>query len=379
MAKKFRICVVTGSRAEFGIWRPVLQAIQASARLELKLVVTGMHLLPEFGSTERSVYAAGNRADARVPMYRRGELAPRSLARGILGLAEAFRELKAGLVLLLGDRLEMLAAANAALAERIPMGHIHGGETAPGIWDEQIRHAITKMSHLHFCATKMARQRILRMGEPPESVFQVGAPALDWAVHESKVIDGMLQKVARPVRPLILMHPSSASASLEFKRTKRLLNIVRRIFHSSSENPVTAIGSNNDPGHEGISRAYQDDPTVRIVASASQDLYWQVLRQCGMLIGNSSSGIIEAASFGVPVVNIGQRQAGRERNGNVIDVGWDAGEISQAISKAMHDKSFLRRVAQRKNVYGDGKASGRIVKVLEAIARNGISLEKRFV
>jgi GDP/UDP-N,N'-diacetylbacillosamine 2-epimerase (hydrolysing) len=381
---RFRVCVITGTRAEFGIWQPVLRAIQKSPRLELHLLVTGMHLLKSFGNTLQDIEQSDFSIAARVPMYQEGktrnhELEPaRSLARGIDGLAAAFRRLRPGLVMLLGDRLEMLAAACAALAQRLPIGHLHGGETAPGTWDEQIRHAITKMAHLHFCATKTAAQRILRMGEQPSRVHVVGAPALDDIVaflHCTSRTVSHLRLVAG-THPLLLLHPSSSDDALECRRALMLIDVLKKTL----DLPVIhALGPNNDPGHQGILDAYaRRKDAIHLEMSLPQQTFWLRLLTSGMLVGNSSSGIIEAASFGVPVVNLGDRQAGRERNANVIDVEWDAAAVTRALRRPFTDKAYARRVAQRRNLYGDGHAAARIAAVLEQLALKGISLEKRF-
>ena len=383
--KKLRVCVVTGTRAEFGIWRMPLEAMRKSRRLEVRLVVTGMHLLKEFGNTARDVERSGISIAARVAMYRKGEPAAKSLARGIEGLAGAYRKIGADIVLVLGDRLEMLAAASAALAERIAIGHVHGGESAVGIWDEQIRHAITKMAQVHFCATRLAGERILQMGEEPGSVHMVGAPALDRATLMAShpgmraALDQLYAGRQHLRRPILLLHPSGTDDWREDAGAQMVIIALRRVY---PEHPLPTIGPNNDLGHRGILDAYaKRRADLSLVPSVPQEDFWTMLMFGGVLVGNSSSGIIEAATFGIPVVNIGERQAGRERNGNVIDVPWSAGigGIEKAIRFAISDKAFLRRVAKRKNVYGDGRASERMVKVLEGLAQEGIELEKRFL
>jgi UDP-hydrolysing UDP-N-acetyl-D-glucosamine 2-epimerase len=378
--KKYHVCVVTGTRAEFGIWSGVLGALHKAAKLRTSLVVTGMHLQKQFGNTIKDIVFP---IAARVPMYRADEPPAKSLARATDGLAAAFRALAPDLVLVLGDRLEMLAAGNAALAERIPLAHVHGGESAPGIWDEQIRHALTKMSHLHFCATKAARQRIVRMGEDPKRVHLVGAPALDsaakWfaATRESLAAQpASVRKIWRKQAPILLLHPGSPDQAIEYRQARMLISLLRAHF---SDAKIAAIGPNNDPGHQGILRAYREagDDLV-LTMSLPQFQFWDMLYGSQLLIGNSSSGIIEAASFGVPVINIGTRQAGRERNANVIDVGWDRRAIERALRKATSDVAFLRQTLRRRNLYGDGRARERIVGVLEKVAREGVSLVKRF-
>jgi GDP/UDP-N,N'-diacetylbacillosamine 2-epimerase (hydrolysing) len=367
---KINIAIVTGTRAEFGIWSYILDAIRKSRRFKLSLVVTGMHLQREFGYTVRDIEDAGFAIDARVPMYRKGRTPAENLAAGTVGLARAFRQLRPDLVMVLGDRLEMLAAGSAALAEQLPIAHVHGGETAPGQWDEQIRHALTKMAHLHFCATEQAGRRILQMGEPPERVHVIGAPALDGIMYYLPALE---RAIPRQNHALVLLHPSSPHAAEEERRTTTLLRALR-----TTRMPFQVIGPNNDPGHEGILRAY-DKAGLEMWLSLQVFLFWQELLRSAFLIGNSSSGILEAASFGLPVINLGDRQAGRERNANVIDVRWSAGAsgIQRAIRCACTNKPFLTKVAKRKNLYGDGHATERVLKTLESLPFP-LSTTKRF-
>jgi len=347
-----KIAVVTGTRAEYGIWRSVLAGIRGSKKLRLQLVVTGMHLQKEFGWTVDEIVEP---IVAKVPMYRSRQSAGESLARGIAGMTKAFVKLRPDLVMVLGDRLEIFAAAAAALACQVPLAHVHGGEVAPGQWDEQIRHAVTKMAHLHFCATKVAGERIVRMGEDRRAVHVVGAPALDGV---AAFLAGMAPAPdchRGASNSICLLHPSSADDAMERRRTLLVLRALEgRDF--------TVVGPNNDPGHGGILAAYRERK-VPVVMSLSQTEFWRRLAGCEFLIGNSSSGILEASSFGVPVVNVGDRQAGRERNGNVVDVAWEAGVggIRKAIGRA------LRRRGRCENLYGDGRAAERIVRVLEGL------------
>jgi UDP-hydrolysing UDP-N-acetyl-D-glucosamine 2-epimerase len=259
------------------------------------------------------------------------------------------------------------------------MGHVHGGETAPGIWDEQIRHAITKMAQVHFCATAAAGRRIVRMGEPKSRVHVVGAPALDrvanfWTSNGEIALRVRQDRKTGKRYPaaVVLLHPSGGTVDEEYVRTRRVLDVVIRMVPE-----VNAVGPNNDPGHEGIVRALQESG-VQWEMSVPQERFWHMVVFSSVLVGNSSSGIIEAASLGIPVVNVGTRQAGRERSGNVIDVGWEETQIVRGLKRALENDAFRHGAARRKNVYGDGKASKRIVMVLEGIARDGMPLEKRF-
>ncbi len=356
-----KVVIVTGTRAEYGIWTPVLRAITRSKKLHLQLVVTGTHLLPAFGSTLKQIVNDGFTPAAIVPMYCRGDAPADSLARGTSGLARAFSNLAPDIILVLGDRLEILAAAQAALCLQIPIGHVHGGETAPGQFDEQIRHAVTKMAHVHFAATPCAAARIRQMGENPKHVHVVGAPALDIASVLAREFQVDQHRISG--RPLLLFHPMSPDEQLEFQRTKLLIDTIQKAYRPEC---IDALGPNNDPGHTGILDCYaeQNSENFELSPSVSAKNYWDMLWTCPFLIGNSSSGIIEAATFHIPVINIGERQAGRKRSGNVIDVPYNAAAITSAIKKAT-STAFLRTVDRTKNIYGDGNASARIVRILE--------------
>jgi len=372
-----KVAVVTGTRAEYGIWRPVLRALGATRGLGVQLVVTGMHLLPEFGGTVREITRDGRREGwsvaARVPMYQKGDEPAESLARGIAGMARTLGRLQPDLVFVLGDRLEILAAACAALTRRVPIAHLHGGETAPAQWDEQIRHAVTKMAQLHFCATEAARERILRMGEDPRRVHLVGAPALD----EARVFlkrEGKRATAAAPgPRALVVLHPTSPDESVEFARARMMLGALG----AAGIRDVLASGPNNDPGHRGILRAYRA-AGVPMVMSLTQQEFWREMASRRILVGNSSSGIIEAATFRCAVVNIGDRQGGRERNGNVLDVPWKAQGIRAALRRVLSDRAYGRRVASGENLYGDGGAARRIARIVRGVDLAALRAPKQF-
>lgn len=375
---KLNITIITGTRSEFGIWRPVLTALQNSPKLKLQLVVTGMHLLKSFGDTQKLVARYNFPIAATVPMYKPAEPVAASIARGIAGHAKAFATLKPDLVMVLGDRLEILAAASAALACQIPIAHVHGGETAPGQWDEQIRHAVTKMAHLHFCATKTSARRLRQMGEDPARIHIVGAPAIDLA-RQAAALFAKLPTAARFSLPVVVLHPTSPDDELEYRRTRMLLAALRRHFPRTGPARYPVVGPNNDPGHQGILRAYrQAAEDVELEMSVPQEIFWAALDGSGLLVGNSSAGIIESATFACAVLNIGDRQAGRERSDNVIDVPWNAPALDRAIRRVRSDKAFQRRVARRQNVYGDGHAAARIVRILESLHPHSLPTSKRF-
>lgn len=399
-----RIAIVTGTRAEYGIWRPVLQAVRAARGLQLQLVVTGMHLLTEFGHTVRDIEADGWKIAARVPMYsparavqdkqgKKGSHFARdyaaALAKGVQGMGQAFEKLKPDVVMVLGDRLEILAAATAALCQGRLIAHVHGGETAPGQFDEQIRHAVTKMAHLHFCATATAARRIIQMGENPSHVFVVGAPALDSAtaaLQEFAQLTGTSGPqlfASQPTSALVVLHPGSPDEKTEYQHARMILQTLRNMLPGR----LQLIGPNNDPGHRGILKAYTEAlrtvPNVHLEMSLTQPEFWGELLGRRLLVGNSSGGIIEAASFGAAVINLGHRQAGRERSGNVLDIPYKKADLERALKRVLSDRKFAARVATCRNVYGDGHAAERMVKVLDQINRllpvqGRLSAVKRF-
>jgi GDP/UDP-N,N'-diacetylbacillosamine 2-epimerase (hydrolysing) len=371
-----KICVVTGTRAEYGIFRSVLQAIEKQPGLTLQLAVTGMHLLRKFGNTVDDIRADGWRIDAQVPMYRDGDSPAAALARGIAGFDKAFATLRPDVVMVLGDRLEILAAAAAALARQIPIAHLHGGETAPGQFDEQIRHAVTKMGALHFVATTTSAARVRQMGEASQRIFVVGAPALDHAV--TCAAEWRKTKKRGAITPLLALHPSSADDAVEQRRAELLIDCIRAAFPGGGR--IAAVGPNNDPGHAGILAAYRARAgDLDLTMSLPQEAFWKKLSECGLLIGNSSSGIIEAASLGAIAVNVGDRQWGRERSQNVIDVPWVRGRIIAALERALSDKAFQKTVQRCKNVYGKGGSGARIAKLLSHVEIEALRAPKRFV
>lgn len=359
-----RVAVVTGTRAEFGILGSTLRAIDSHPRLSLDLIVTGMHLLRRFGLTVREIERQGWRVAARVRMQN-GDDDPldqaRGLARGVRGLAESFSARRADIVVVLGDRIEAMAGALAAVATGRILAHIHGGDIAPGDFDEGFRHAITKLAHLHLAATRDARRRIIRMGERREHVHVVGAPGLDDIVELRK-------KVRRSARPrggaVVLYHPSGRSAAEEQRTMRAILRAADAARLSS-----TVVYPNSDRGHSGILAAIEERAgraggpggAIKVHRSLPREAFLRLLTTSDVLIGNSSCGIIEAPMIGAPSVNIGRRQEGRERGGpSVIDADESEISIRRALSRALHRRPIRRDAS----IYGRGDAGMRIAQIL---------------
>lgn len=375
------ICVLTGTRAEFGLLRPVMDAILEQPGLRLSVLVTGMHLVESCGNTYQEVEKAGYPVAAKIPMYTgddSGAGMAKSVAAGITGITQFLESAQPDILLLLGDRTEVLAAAISAMYLNIPIAHIHGGDVTRGGIDENVRHSVTKMASLHFPATPNAAARIRQMGEEPWRITCAGAPGLDVILHT--VLPDISTVHAKhgtlPVKPYILLvqHPvttQSAEAGTQIQQTLEAL--------SRFELSVVAIYPNNDAGSGAIVSALEarSGTGFQVFRSLPHTDYLCYLKHCAVLVGNSSSGIIESASLGVPVVNIGIRQEGRERADNVLDAGHNASEIEYAIRQAIAP-GFRDQIRQMSNPYGNGTAGVTIAQKLASVALESALIQKQF-
>lgn len=377
------IGVVTVARSDYGIYRPVLRGIAGDAELELRLFVSGTHLASDHGATVREIEADGFPIAARIKSVSDEDDAT-SIARGagqaVGGFADAFAASRPDLLLALGDRFEMLAAAFAALLLRLPVAHLHGGEASEGAFDESIRHALTKLSHLHFAATEQAARRIRQLGEEPWRVVVSGAPALDEIARLEPLADDELERrIGLPLDPpplVVTYHPPTLDPRDPGELVQELLAAVEQ-----SGLPAVFTYPNADPGGLAVRRAIDayvaDHPRTRAVSSLGSRAYHSLLRHAAAVVGNSSSGIVEAASFRAPVVNVGNRQDGRLRPGNVIDVDDDRDAIAAAIQRAL-SPDFRASLAELTNPYGDGHAAEAIVATLRQVELGPRLLTKRF-
>lgn len=381
---KHKVCIVTGTRAEYGLLKPTIEAINNSHSLTLQLVSTGMHLLPEFGLTNERIKEDGFVIDAEVPMIVGGDTKSSmssSIGVGIIALTQAFNMLDPDIVLLLGDRFEIFAAAIAASYSGRVLAHIHGGDKLLGGYDEYTRHAITKISHVHFPATDKSAKRILQLGEEPERVFIAGSPSLETILSKTllskKELFNLLNVDYNQDFILLVQHPLSTepdNSKMEIK-----LTLDRLLKHDYI---VVVIYPNTDPGGLKmieVIKAYEKKYPRRIFSFKSLPFehYLSLLKHCTFMIGNSSSGIIESSSFHIPVINIGKRQQGRERADNVIDVDYNSKSIDNAIDKVLNDPVYMETVKNCKNPYGEGTTSKIICDVLSNLVINEDMLTKR--
>jgi UDP-hydrolysing UDP-N-acetyl-D-glucosamine 2-epimerase len=340
-----------------------------------------MHLSREFGYTIKEIIKDGFKIDAKVEMLHEkdtGAAMAKSIGKCIIKMTEVLEETKPDILVLLGDRAEMLAGAVAASYTGIPIAHLHGGEISGSI-DDSVRHAITKLAHIHFPATQKSAERIIKMGEDPSRVFVVGAPALDTILNEKLPEPSELSKkygidLSKPIL-LALQHPVVTEYEDAADQMKETLDAIVELEHQT-----ILIYPNADAGGRNmieVIKKYKKYPFIKSFKSLPYRDYLGLMKIAWVLIGNSSSGIIEAPSFHLPVVNIGTRQTGRERSTNVIDVGYDRGEIINAVKKALYDSKFREKVANCKNPYGDGKAAQRIAKILASIKITPSLLQKK--
>lgn len=368
-----RIAVFTGTRAEYGLLYWLMKELQSSESFELKIIVSGSHLSPEFGETWRQIENDGFSINEKVEMLLSSNTpvgVVKSMGLGAISFAETLDRLKPDLLVILGDRFEALAIAQAALIMRTPIAHLHGGEITEGAYDDAIRHAITKMSSLHFTSTEVYRQRVIQMGEMPETVFNVGALGLDslfrsepMAKHElSNAIDFEL---SAPYF-LVTYHPVTL-ADEDPDQTFRSILTALDCFPSHQ---VILTYPNADNGGRSIIpilENYSQQNPYRVFAINSLGLrrYHGALRHAAAVIGNSSSGIIEAPSYGIPTVNIGARQRGRVAAKSVLHCSTDSAAITRAIELAI-SPNFSEQCREVNNEYGSGNAAAQIVSILKS-------------
>lgn len=379
-----RICVVTGTRAEYGLLRWVMQGIEQSPALTLQLVVTGMHLSPEFGLTWRDVVVDGFRIDRKVEMLLSSDTPvgiAKSMGVGLCGFADAFAELQPDLLLVLGDRYEILAAASAAMVARIPIAHLHGGEATEGLIDESIRHAITKMAQLHFVAAEEYRRRVIQLGEAPERVFLVGGLGIDSILRlpllERDALEQALDFRLGSRNLLVTFHPVTLEVSTAEVQMAELLAALAEL---NDTHLIFTMPNADTDGRVlfGMIEDFvaQQPQHRRAYASLGQLRYLSCLRHVDGVVGNSSSGLAEAPSLKTGTINIGDRQRGRLKAASVIDCAAERGAIRAALVQ-LFSPAFRASLSRVVNPYGNGGASAAIVRTLETVVFDDL-LKKRF-
>ena len=378
-----KICVITSTRADYSLLRWLMEDIRKSTELKLQIVVTGMHLSPEFGFTANDVENDGFTFDSKVEMLLSSDTSvgvTKSMGLGLISFADVFANLEPDLVLVLGDRYEIFAAVSAAMIACIPVAHLHGGETTEGAFDEAIRHSITKMSHLHFVAADAYRQRVIQLGEDPHRVFHVGGLGVDNLAKvkllERSELEASLDFKFGHRNLLITFHPSTLDKNAVADQMTELLSALETL----KDTTLIFTIPNADTGGRTIIKMVKDfvlkHPRAKVFSSLGQLRYLSVLDQVDGIVGNSSSGLAEAPSFKKGTINIGDRQKGRLRANSIIDCDPVHESIVAALSY-MYSDEFNVILKDSVNPYGTGGASERIVKVLKSYPLEGI-LKKIF-
>jgi len=378
------ICIVTGTRAEYGLLYWLMKEIQVDPDLKLQIIATGMHLSPEFGLTYRQIEKEGFKIDRKIEMLLSSDTPvgiSKSMGLGMIGFAEAYEELKPAIIVLLGDRFELLSAASAAMIARIPIAHLHGGETTEGTFDEAIRHSITKMSHLHFTATEEYRNRVIQLGEDPVRVFNVGGLGIDntrkLKVMSREEFEDSINFNLGPKNLMITFHPVTLEHATAREQFQNLLNALNELHDTR----FIFTKPNADTEGRIITQMIDDyvsknNHKAIAFVSLGQLRYLSALKFVDACVGNSSSGLAEAPTFKIGTINIGDRQRGRIRADSVIDCEPNKESILFAIRK-LYSKGFQDKLKNVKNPYGEGGAAEKIKKVLKEKDLSGI-LKKEF-
>lgn len=366
-----KICVVTGSRAEYGLLRWVMDEIQKTPDLELQLIVTGMHLSPEFGLTYHEIEQDGFHIDYKVEMLLSSDSSTsvtKAMGLGLIGFADALNQLKPDLMLVLGDRFEIFSAVAAATVARIPVAHLHGGETTEGAFDEAIRHSITKMAHLHFVAAEEYRRRVIQLGENPERVFLVGGFGLDninnLPLLDRDMLEESLDFKFGKKNFLITFHPVTLDNASSLQQMEALLEVLKTL----DETHFIFTMPNADPDNrvivDKINEFVATCANAKAYTSLGQSRYLSCLQYVDAVVGNSSSGLIEVPSFKKGTINIGDRQRGRLKAKSVIDCSLNQEAIAAAIER-LYSSDFQLELETVSNPYGAGGASSKTVQILQ--------------
>ena len=380
MQQKRKILYITGTRADYGLMKSALRVIENHPYLNLEIIVTGMHLMPEFGMTINEIKRDTFKIHEIDASYGKDdkESMANFVGKFIQLLTEKVNEIKPDIILLLGDRGEMLAGAIVGAYHTIPVAHLHGGEVTSTV-DEFTRHAITKLAHIHFPATEKSVERIIKMGEDPSNVFVVGAPGLDAILNEKLIEPVELArkynlKLSKPIL-LVVQHPVTIEVDDAPDQIRETLDAIAEL-----KQQTLVIYPNADAGGRGmieVIKEYGKYPFIKTFKNIPYKEYISLMEIVTIMVGNSSSGIIEAPSFGLPVINIGSRQEGREKAENVIGVGYNKEQIKAAIKKALDDENFKEKAKNCKSPYGDGKAGVVIADILSKIKIDKKLMQKR--
>lgn len=379
------ISVLTATRAEYGLLKPIIEKLNRVPEFDVRVVATGAHLSPEFGLTYKEIEQDGILIDEKIEILLSSDTPSaisKSMGLAMINFADYFGKLKPDMLIVLGDRYETLAVATVAMNLRIPIAHLYGGETTEGAIDESIRHAITKLSYLHFTSTEEYRKRVIQLGEAPERVFCVGAIGIENIINDKLMSKSELEKsinfkLDKPYA-VVTFHP----VTLEDNQSKEQVKALLEACESYKDMKFIFTKANADANGRIINQLIDDfvEKNNNIIAFASLGMtrYLSALKHCALVIGNSSSGLLEAPSFGIPTVNIGDRQKGRIQADSVINCEPTKDNIEKAIKIALSDE-FRNKAKNTNNPYGDGNTSEKVVdRIKDFILNQKINLKKKF-
>jgi len=378
-----KICVITGTRAEYGLLRWVMQGIKDDPELTLQIIATGMHLSPEFGLTYQAIEQDGFRIDRKVEMLTSSDTSvgiAKSMGLGLIGFADALNELRPDLIVVLGDRFEIFAAVATALVARIPVAHLHGGEMTEGAFDEALRHSITKMSHLHFVAAEEYRQRVIQLGEQPERIFLVGGLGID-NIKRLKLLDraGLEASLGFKLGQknlLITFHPVTLEEATAADQMTELLAALAEL----QDTQLIFTMPNADTDGRGLIKMVEQfvaqHTNARAYTSLGQLRYLSCIAHVDGVVGNSSSGLLEVPSFKKGTINIGDRQRGRLQAASVINCEPTRLGIAAALGR-LYSADFQVSLSQVRNPYGEGGASEKVIAAVKSVSLHDV-LKKRF-
>lgn len=380
-----KICILTATRAEYGLLKPIIIKLMGVSEFDVRVVVTGAHLSPEFGLTYKEIEDDGIKIDKKIEILLSSDTPAsisKSMGLAMISFADYFEELMPDMLLVLGDRYETLAVSCVAMNQRIPIAHLYGGEITEGAVDESIRHAITKLGYLHFTSTEEYRNRVIQLGENPDRVFCVGAIGIENILNEKLLSKGELEysidfKLDKPYA-VVTFHPVTLENSSAEEQFQELLTACKQC--KDMKFIFTKANADTDGRiiNKMIDRFVEENENVVSFPSLGVVRYLSALKYCSIVIGNSSSGLLEAPSFGIPTINIGDRQKGRLQASSVMNCKPTKREILDSMELAISGE-FLEKARKTKNPYGDGNTSSKIVNVIKKfVFEDSVNLKKQF-
>ena len=384
-----KVCIVTAIRSEYGLLRNLIKKLSIDQGIDFRLAVTGAHLLPEFGNTYREIEQDGINIDKKIeiPIDVSNEIGISiAMAEALKKFTKYFKEEEFDLVILLGDRYETLSIASAAMLTKTPIAHLHGGELTLGAIDDAIRHSITKMSQIHFTSTNEYKERVIQLGENPERVFNVGAIGVEnirnLVLRNKEELESKLNINLDNKYAILIYHPVTLENYCLQNQISELLNAIEESIIENDLNYII-IGSNADQGGLEINSIFQNlsekhSKNISFFKSLELIDFLSLLKNAEFMIGNSSSGILEAPSFGIPTINIGSRQKGRIAANSVLNIDLNKDEIKRNIEKSLYDEDFRNKVKDVKNPYEKEATSDNIIKIIKEFLNSNIDLQKDF-